>query len=625
MSILVPSSLVDVEDSPLSSELWALAYLFLADWKLEASLETAYSTDVVSAETVSESRVGLINRPYRTMAVNLMGLNRDEGLSLKMVASRLAQAANLIPVYVDSSRLLSAADAEDTALACDTTNRRFQADGRIVVAEPTNGDGMFSQFEVAEIESLTDSEITLKAPLSGDFPAGSKVMPLMEARLSLQNSGIYLTADTFEAQFAFIESTGEQTLTPTVAPGTDPAGFPLAEDGIPIMDRRFNWNSDVTGGIQREGGYSQLGRDSVVQAHGERARAVVGFAVTSLNRDDAFELLRFFESRGGRLHPFWILSPMCDYEASEITQTTVTVRAVGPEFDWAFRPHVGITLSNGTIYVAEVSGTTRIGLNDVVTFADPLPSAPLIGDVRSVRMAHRVRFSSDAMREAWITDETVSVSLSVVEVLQEKSVEVEGLLSQPSGLRDLRVEGQRIGGGFVWPARPWDTAQVSSGSPVLKLSAPAITEFVKGGSSDRIGNRVLMRAFGVVVVRGVWAKFYTDYAGSFDLTFRLEREEDDEVLAEVTLDETMLGVAHGTVNKENFAYVQFVAPALITRDRWYRITVEANPWADLHMSQWADRGREEFHAAERASGEWVDVPDDVLALALLLDAGDSSP
>lgn len=622
MSVLVPSSLIGVENSPLDDELWALAYLFLADWKMDITLETAYSTDVTSAETVAESRLGLVNRPYRTMAVNFVGLDRDEGLSIKMLMSRLAQARNLIPLYVDASRLIVAASG--STLTCDTTTRRFQDDGRVVVAEPSNGDGMFASFEVAEIDSLTDTVITLKAGLSGSFPVGSKVLPLIEARLMLANSGVHLRGDSFEASFAFIESTGEQTLIPTVAPGTAPSGFPAAPDGSPIMDRRFNWASDVRGGVQREGGYSQLGRDSVVQTFGERARALLGFTVTSLSRDQIFEMLRFFESRAGRLHPFWMVSPLCDYEASAITQTTVTVRAVGPEFDWAFRPHIAITLKDGTIYVAEVSVTTRVGPNDIVTFVDPLPTTPIIADVRSVRMAYHVRFSADAFREGWITDEVVSVSLAVVEVLEEKSVEVAGLDLQPSGFRDLGIDGQKIGGGFVWPSRPRDTALVDSGSTVLTLSLPTITQFVKDGSADRIGNRVLLRSFGVANVRGIWAKFYTDYSGSFDLTFRLEDEESGDVLAEAALDETMLAVAYGVVNEENFAYVQFDGPAIMTRDRWYRITVEADPWVNLFMSQWEDRGREEYHATERISGTWTHLPDDVLALALLIDGGDLS-
>ena len=184
------------------------------------------------------------------------------------------------------------------------------------------------------------------------------------------------------------------------------------------------------------------------------------------------------------------------------------------------------------------------------------------------------------------------------------------------------IEGDLIGGGFVWPARPFDTAAIDAGSTIFEFVPSAITEFTKSGPADRIGNRVLLRSFGAATARGVWAKFYTDYAGSFDVTFRLEDEETGDVLAEVTLDETLIAAGSDVSQLENFVYAQFDDPATITGDRWYRITVEAAPWADLHMSQWEDRGREEYHAVERAAGSWSNIADDLLALALLFDGGD---
>lgn len=620
MSDVVPSSLVDVESSPLSSELWGLAYLFLADWQIDLVLDTSYTTDVAIAETVAESRIGLVRRPYRTLRARAISFNREESLGLKMLLMRMAHARNLVPLYTDQSVLT--APASGTTLDCDTTNRRFQENSRVVVAVPSVGFGSYESFEVAEIQSVSASQITLKASLSGSFPTGSRVMPLVEARLLLNHSQTFVTDKNVEARLVFVESTGEMSLLPTAEPGATPSGFPVADDGLPIMDRSFNWTFDVSGQVIREGKQSQLGRDMVTQVFGERARQLHAFAITSTDRDGIYQLLRFFESRAGRLHPFWILSAIDDYEPTAISSGGVNVKAVGPEFDWNFRPYLAVELNNGTIYIREVDSVTRVGSSDNVSIVGTFPGPPSLSDVRSVRIAYRVRFFEDAMSEAWTNDEVVTANLSALEVLEEKSVELDNIDNQPTGRQTLDYYRTHMAGGFVWPTRPFTLTQPDVTKEIYKLEPPAIAEFSKDGSADRIGVRFLFRPFPYAIARGAWIKFWTDYASTFDLTFRLEDEDTGDVLAEVAVDEVAIVNGIDADNLENYSYFPFDDAVAIYRDRWYRLTVEAAAWADFHPSYWSGAGDAEYHLTQRIAGTWTPTPADVLALALFFENAD---
>lgn len=616
MSVIVPSTVVDVESSPLTDDLWGLAYLFLANWRVDLTLAHTFTTDVVAGESVAEARSALVIRPARTLTIGLLGFDRDDSVALQMLLYRMAQARSLVPLYMDATKLT--ASASGTTLDCDTTNRRFYAGARVVVASMDPHEAQYSAFEVATIDSVTPTQITLKVSLSGSYPIGSRVMPLIEARVVLTESWVHLTDKGTELQVTAFETVGEMTLPPTTTAGVDPSGYPV-DNGLPIMDRRFDWTSAVTGGVQREGSITQVGRGSIAQTYGERARALASGMVTSTDRDGIFKALRFFESRAGRLHPFWLFSPTDTYEAVAIDESEVEVVAVGPEFDWNFRPYIGILMNDGTRYVRGVETVSRLSGIDTVNFDSDLPVTPALSDVRSVRVVHRCRFSEDSFSERWVTDQLSMVELPMVEVLEEKAVVVENVEDNPSGRAPLAVTSGGISGGLIWPCRPWQTS--AAPPAVTKLTVPTITEYVKGGSADRIGNRMLFGPFASARCVGAWVKGYTDHAGTFDLIVRLEEEATGDVLAEATLDETDLLAGSVAAQLENFAYIQFDAPATVIRDTWYRVTVEATAWADWHQGLWAGVGRTGYHVAERVAGVWTPDTDDVLGIAMILDAG----
>lgn len=436
MGTIQPKTPIGVEVEAQSDELWLMAYLFLANWQVGVTLSQSFRTDVASSKTLSESRIGLVQRPYRTLTLSLIGLQNEDALRLEMIIARAAHAESMVPLYCDVTKLNAAYSSPSLTLVCDTASRRFKIGGKVVVAAPQSHKAAMPTFEIGTIAGITSSTLSISTGLVGDFPAGSKIYPVIEAKLALGSSVVAVNDKIATAQLSFVESTGNQALPELEVAGVNPTGFPTHDDGfgqgaIPVMDRQLQWFGSVNTGIARSGSFTNLGRETTLQTFGARGQFTRALQFRALSRVDAFDLIRFFESRAGQLHPFWIPSPFAEYDATAISAGSVDVTAVGPEFDWFFRPFIAIVLTNGDVHIREVASTARAAGIDTVTFDTPLPLAPTLADVRKVCMAHKVRFASDELGENWITDEVMDTQIPVIELLQEKDIDIPDLLTIP--------------------------------------------------------------------------------------------------------------------------------------------------------------------------------------------------
>lgn len=420
MAELTRTSTIPAETAASADDLWALSVLVKAQWQSGVKVNPSYHTTVEHAKSASEQRRGRLTRPSHVLSVDLQATTQEESLKLKMLLMRATVARSLVPLYCDETVMSAAVAAGANVVPGTTSDRRFFAGGRVALLSP---DG--ETFEVAVIASAASGSVTLTAPLANDFPLDSWVYPLMEADVRLVGRGSIQTDHYCAVKLEAVETIGPTQIKGLVEVETLPEGFDTFR-GLPVLTGPVEYARPIAFGFDRYGLESTSNVASVLDAYGSRGRAAYSLPFTCTTREIAGRLMRFFASRGGRLYPFWVASPSADYIplsliADDNSVDGVTVRAIGPERDWDYRPFVAITLNDGTVYVREISEHSRVGDVDTLTFDSAIVATFTLSDVVRVGMGHMCKFASDEMEENWVTTEKMLTALDVIEVLEEKS------------------------------------------------------------------------------------------------------------------------------------------------------------------------------------------------------------
>lgn len=440
MSVVVPRPLADADGPGVDGQVYRPGYLFLVQWADPIEISTAFDTSVSQALTLAEERKGLLSRPTRVGELSLVALAESDAWQLQMEVTRFSQADSLVPLFADFTAITAAAGG--SLLTCDTTDRRFFEGARIIIAELRNR-ATLADFEVATIAAggVAPAALTLTASLGRTYPAGSRVYPAIEARLRLNGSSEVVTDRDLTSRLDWSEHIGASQLPGLAALGTTPAGF-LEYLGEAIMHLTPDWSRHTTGPRRIARG-SAAGRGVSVATWGARPLVSKSLGWQFLTRATAFQVLRFFDSRGGRLHPFLLPSFLDDFKLLALGTTTVDVTPNGPVFDYAHTTHLAIFMRDGTLVVRAIDSVARLSASvDQITLDTALPSGLLVADVRRVSACHRVRFDRDEMVELWQTNFAVTIACPVIEVINEKNVAVldtsqPAQAGAPDGVPDL--------------------------------------------------------------------------------------------------------------------------------------------------------------------------------------------
>lgn len=393
---------------------------FMMNWNGGTSLETAYQTDVARARTGSEDRRSLAGRPIRTLTLRHTGLDQQETYELMMRLMTAGYREMPVPLFTDHSRIT--ASSSGLTINCDTRFRRFFPNGRIVVHSWANTNGKIrpSNIEYAEIDSLTDSTITTKVALSNVHPEGARVLPVLDVELNLSGDMTGLTDAKAQLNLTVIELAGKSALLPTE--NAYPSEFPVTADDIPIVDFQALFGESMRWGMKREGRKVIQGRANIVAPLAARPQFSFNLPLLKLKRETVWPFVKLFDSRRGRTRVFFVISPQAAFEPIAITTTYIDVQPWGNFQDLEILiTHIAIVLRDGTTYLRAEAGLTDAGSLYRITFDEVIPAIAL-SDIRKVSLAHLVRFEQDFMREDWTTDEVCTITLPIIELLEEKVV-----------------------------------------------------------------------------------------------------------------------------------------------------------------------------------------------------------
>lgn len=410
----------------------ALWEMFAHNWADQFELETTYRTTVSrSPLKVSEDRTQLFQRPRRSVKVRWT----EQGLGFKDNLIRLIQSFRsmadedwMVPLYCDMALITEDATATSTEVKGDFTKRRFFIGGRVAlmpfatymndIADPATG--LVNNVHLSHIQAkIGEEHFQLADALPTTMVKNCSVMfPVMCVHPVLRVNIKQHHCRLWDIELEFIEKGGATALPPTA--DDLPPGFDIYRD-IPILRPRHDYSDALDIELLKEGNQFELGRDLETIQRGDHSRVKHKIRFQE-NRDIGWDYIRFFDTRRGRLRPFFLIDQEDIFDVVDLQTNFIDVRQTGnfTEFqkDMGF---YGFVMEDGTCFVREIITVQDVATAWRLTVADVLPVLDFT-KVRQSGRAHLTRNLLDSFTERWRHCNLLTFDMRTISLLEEKDV-----------------------------------------------------------------------------------------------------------------------------------------------------------------------------------------------------------
>lgn len=196
------------------------AWTVLPDWSNGITETLAWLTDIGESVNGSQSRTPLRGDPRRQWEAGYIAYGTDRQLAESLLYGAAARNY-VVPVWWDGDVLTATLGAGAASIPLATAGRDYAVGAQVLLwGSPTN-------YELAEVASVTANAVTLANPTVNIWPAGTRVWPCRTAALTDTPQLTRKSDRLIEAQIRF--EAREPCDWPAVAPATTYAGYPVLE------------------------------------------------------------------------------------------------------------------------------------------------------------------------------------------------------------------------------------------------------------------------------------------------------------------------------------------------------------------------------------------------------------
>lgn len=376
------------------------------DWA-EGSMEhLEWLTSVTESPQAVEQRMGLRISPRVMFEYTYVVFNRRR-THFDMLNMAAAGSPFYLPVWHDKATLTSLSSAGATVLSLDTQYTDFQ-NCPVAVLMTNEYD-----YELVEIQSFTDSSLTLTLGLSRLWPAGSVIYPCKKVRVETQLSGERHADRAFKGRMRF-QSLEKNDSNSEIVLNTYLDNLVLEDEpneagGVGYQYNRKEYLLDTKLGLQLLSDVAPF----VNQNHSWFAKG----------RQKAWRLRGLLYALQGKRRPIWVPSFFSDFElAADAADdaVTLTVRRCGYSDTggpFTHRDHIVIHLRGGTRLYRKIVDAAIVGdegLYEEIGLSEPTGVAFTPDEVLRISFITLCRLDQDMIELVHHTDSTGLTTANLV-------------------------------------------------------------------------------------------------------------------------------------------------------------------------------------------------------------------
>lgn len=394
----------------------------LHDWNSSFLVESSWDTSVVTSQTDCEDRWSLRDRPTKFVTYSVAGVTHQRMANILDSVRSLTEQRTLWPLLCDGV-LVSENNTGET-IPGDFAYRRFLPGQRVIVVRP-DYDIPTVVSDTYVIDTVSSDHIGITtSPTNGTVQAGDIVYPAFFGEINLNGADIRWLSDAVGVSSIEVQEILGPSATQPIAQA-NPGDFGIHQ-GLPIFSVSPNWTEAVERKIKRFGLVTGGGRYPVTSVLGDRPEYMFSSSFRTMNRQEYYRIAQFFHWRKGRSEPFWFVSPDTALSHVATGTSSVTVLPFGKTGSVAAGDigQVAIVKKNGEVLIRNVSSVLVGGTYWQLVLDSPIGNL-YAAEIEKVTTAHKSRFESDSLSESWRTDIHCDISLSVKELLQESTIDID--------------------------------------------------------------------------------------------------------------------------------------------------------------------------------------------------------
>lgn len=370
---------------------------FNPDWSNGVTERLTWATDVLANYDGSEQRIRLRDNARRGIEYGFLAEGHDARL-LEALTFGWGARLYCLPVWWEADTLASGISAGATSVTVtDAALKDYRAGGLVVFWSSAG------KSEAVEILSISGNTLTLKLPLSQSFPAGSRVLPAVLARLDGETPLNHVTDRIVQGRARF-EVDGNTDRTPTE--------IGVAWNGYAVLDERPDRAVDVAESWARTLAVldALTGIVTVDDTTGSPIiRRTYAWLLDGRVAIDRWK--KWAAARAGRMNALWLPTFADDLELVQQVvfnetqlrvKNTFSARYVGAH---PLRAAVRIELVNGQVFHRRVTGITELDADtEAIAIESALGVTVQPSDVRRFMWMGLARLEADALEIHYETD-----------------------------------------------------------------------------------------------------------------------------------------------------------------------------------------------------------------------------
>lgn len=372
-------------------------WLARPDWSDGITERMEWATDVLTARDGTEQRVRLRKHARRSLEMGYLRDGRSAAIADTLLTGWSGRRY-LVPVWMERDRITSVvAMGATTITVTDAALKDYRVGGYLTLWRDE------AQAEAIEIAAISGNTLTLKTPVSANYPAGSSVMPGIVARIDGEHRASRQAVGLLAGRIRFVDEQSTDRAAAEIGP---------TWNGYAVLDERPDRAVDVEESWARslEILDSITGILTVDDPTGKPIiRRTYSWLINGRTAIDRWK--KWAAARAGRMNALWLPTFGDDIEvADNIAQTDTGIKvrntlaaryAVGQPGRTALR----IETTAGAVYHRQVTGITELDADTETINIDASLGVPLpVSSIRRAMWLALARLESDAVEIHYETD-----------------------------------------------------------------------------------------------------------------------------------------------------------------------------------------------------------------------------